>query len=151
MLLYTLHLIKPPRPRSIAVPKAAYGRPKGPTSAFGLLRGSNQRGRGGLVPGHVARQDQRGGAHAVGLSVARLVRRLAVLGEPTHRLEQPPPHGDDRQVGAAQVLDGPVAHRAHALLDRQVLLADAANTRVRAPAALVCTIDQIVVVLVAHG
>src|SRR5207248_3812413 len=106
---------------------------------------------GAFVPRDVAWEDQRGRADAIVVGGARFVWSLAPFGQRRDGFEHAPPHGDYREIGAAQVLVGAIEDLAHAFLDRQVFFANTANARVGAAAALQRAIDQVIVGLVAHG
>src|SRR5947209_1935350 len=105
---------------------------------------------GALVPGCLARKHQRRRADAVGVAMRAGEGRCAVLGERLEQIQEPPARGNDCQVGRSEVLGGALDDGAHTFLDGQVLLADAANTRVGAAAGLGGTIEQVVVVDVAQ-
>src|SRR5262249_29391822 len=91
----------------------------------------------------VGRRDPAAGAHSVALGVARLLRSFAGRQCPGRSHDQLA-ELDDADVGRTEMLAGAVLHRALAVLDRGVLLADAGDAR-EGVVLLHLAVDQVLV------
>src|SRR5438034_6294668 len=102
---------------------------------------------GGILEGHIGRQDDRSRAHPV-------VRRVdsgwgdAFLHQRFGRAHQTMPRQDDAVVGGDEIFLGAVADRSHALLQRGILHGEAGNAAKRFARFLSRAVDQIVIVLI---